>query len=146
MQEEYSSAPEHRFTQDQSDLISQSYDAVEVEAARQVLQNKRWQEQISSKLAVQIDQRISPLLGSAQLEGEFDQEAFFSFISKSFEVFIETQDAKEGACLTLIKNAYEILLKLSIDTMVGQNEQLRAQVKLLQKPAKKLKGERYSQD
>ena len=57
----------------------------------------------------------------------------------------------------MIKNAYELLLKLSINQMVTQNENLRQQVKqlLLQKTPtghytpkgqKKVKGDRYSHD
>lgn len=60
---------------------------------------------------------------------DFDYEALFSFISKSFEVFIETQGGHQSHCLSEIKNAYELLLKLSIEQMVSQNETLRTQVK-----------------
>ena len=72
-------------------------------------------------------------------------------------MFIETQGEKQANCLTMIKNAYELLLKLSINQMVTQNENLRQQVKqlLLQKTPggnitpkgqKKVKGDRYSHD
>ena len=71
--------------------------------------------------------RKTPIDGAA----EVDYEALFSFTSKSFDVFIETQSDKEAQCLTQIKNAYEVLLKLSINQMVKQNESLRLQVKQL---------------
>jgi len=67
----------------------------------------------------------------AEGKAEVPWEALFSFTSKSFDVFIETQNPKQRECLSLIKNAYELLLKLSIDQMVTQNESLRHQVKKL---------------
>lgn len=101
--------------------------------------SQKWQEQIASKLAAQIHHRIKPLLATANInnnnngktEQEIDYEALFSFTSKSFEVFIETQSEKQANCLNMIKNAYELLLKLSINQMVTQNENLRQQVKQL---------------
>ena len=93
----------------------------------------KWQEQIATKLTSQIRERIDPLRTKdgrmAKVQLDFDYEALFSFISKSFEVFIETQGGRQAACLNEIKNAYELLLKLSIEQMVSQNESLRTQVK-----------------
>ena len=121
MQEEYSSMPEHRDAHHiQNDFIEGSFDisVKDDDIVRTCQVNDKWQEQIAKKLSSQIKQRIQPLLNNKKRTGkqhDFDYEALFSFTSKSFEVFIETQNPKQGECLTLIKNAYELLLKLSID-------------------------------
>jgi len=92
--------------------------------------SQKWQEQIATKLYGQIKSRISPLLnGSNKID--YDYQALFSFISKSFEVYIETQGGKQAACLSQIKNAYEVLLKLSIDQIWKQSESLRNEAKNL---------------
>ena len=163
VQEEYSSIPEQaRLTDDNRSFdisVKEEHDIV-----RTCSVNAKWQEQIIRKLSTQIKQRIEPIVSGKKKhdekeEAEFDYEALFSFTSQSFGVFIETQDGPQAECLNLIKNSYELLLKLSIDQMLKQNESLRFQVKQLLSQAKKkqpqtatnmqgkkVKQERYSHD
>lgn len=145
-QEVYSSLPQDNrrgtMPQDNSELMGdRSFDISvkeEHEIVRTCTVSSKWQEQISRKLSSQIRERIEPLLQSQNKKSaQFDYEALFSFTSQSFGVFIETQDEKQAECLNLIKNSYELLLKLSIEQMVTQNESLRFQVKQLLSQAKK---------
>ena len=103
----------------QNELMNQSFD-IQIKEDNEIVKScqvsQKWQEQIAEKLAAQIRQRINPLLAAnGELAEGIDYEALFSFTSKSFEVFIETQAEKQAGCLNLIKNAYELLLKLSIN-------------------------------
>ena len=58
-----------------------------------------------------------------------DQASLLDFVTKNFEKVIEMHDDKMAECLTSIKDAFNLVTKLSVNKLVTSNQKLKEKLR-----------------